>query len=157
MPIARPILAAVSLAALGALAACGKAEPIEGQPATCTVVPTPLTGTGQSGVTCPGASTLRFQGGSAPADFGQGFTSTYCTRCHATTAVGDARQGATPSANWDDVCSIRAHLLVIDQRAGPVAIGRSTRMPPPALSVGFPQPTDQDRARLSEWISCGAP
>jgi hypothetical protein len=162
MSPARPRLAAVSLAALSlaTLAACGKAEPIAGTATSCAIVPIPLTGPGQSGVTCPDGSTLRFQGGTPPS-FGATFTSTYCVRCHGTNVPQGAgpgtRNGAPTHANFDDICSIREHILLIDQRAGPVAIGQSTRMPPPALSVGFPEPTDAERAQLSEWVSCGAP
>ena len=161
MSLARPRLAALALAAAISSLACGKAETIQGSQSGSEIVPVPLTGPAQSGVTCPAGSTLRFLGGSGPADFGRTFMTTYCDRCHATGvpqgAGSGTRNGAPTNANWDDLCSIRDHLLQLDQRAGTVAIGQSTRMPPPALSVGFPEPTDPERAQLSQWLSCGAP
>jgi cytochrome c5 len=155
MSRSRPIVAVLVATAVAALA-CGDAAPIRESPSTgeqpaCDVVtPAALAATGTS---CPPAGTaLRFTGG-APPDFGRSFTSSYCTRCHATALTGAAaRNGAPAGANFDDVCSIRARVQIMDAYAGSGANGTFTIMP-----IGPPAPTLAERARLSEWLACGAP
>ena len=154
MSSSRPLLAVLAATAAAALA-CGDAAPIRESPSTgeqpaCNVVTAAtLAGTGTS---CPpGGTALRFTGGS-PRDFGQAFTSSFCTRCHSTALTGAARNGAPVGANFDDICSIRARVQLMDAYAGSGANGTFSIMP-----IGAPTPTAAERAQLSEWLSCGAP
>ncbi len=72
----------------------------------------------------------------------------YCTRCHASTLVGeDARSFAPEGLNWDDEAAVRANLDRIR-----VAIGVQNFMPPDA-----PNPTCEERRRLVRWIDAAAP
>lgn len=94
----------------------------------------------------PGGTTLTAQ------NFGQEFFQDYCTRCHSSTLMGPARNGAPPEANFDTLAGIRAELEEIDARAGADGTEVHTSMPP-----GPPTPTDAERLQLSEWLACGAP
>src|SRR5512143_2988489 len=141
MSSTRPLLAVLLAAAVTSLA-CGSAAPIEEpstnlQPSCPDATPAPLTATG---TTCPaGGTALRFTGGS-PASFGQGFMNGFCTRCHATTLTGAARNGAPTGANFDDICSIRERVQIMDAYAGSSASGTFTIMP-----IGAPAPTAAER------------
>lgn len=84
-------------------------------------------------------------GGDTWATFAQGFFASYCTTCHATTAVN--RNGAPVGYDWDDEASVRAHLAMIRD-----AVGVGNYMPPVA-----PAPSCDERARLVRWIDGGAP
>jgi len=64
------------------------------------------------------------------ATFGMAFFATYCGQCHL----------------WDE-SSAQQSGYIISAAAGPGGF-----MPPSA-----PLPTDQERARLTAWIACGAP
>jgi uncharacterized membrane protein len=136
MSPSRLVLASV----LALLAACGSDSPTSAcamGTATCAV--------------CPAGSTLRYTGG-APQNFGLVFMNAYCTRCHASTLSGAARQGAPDHANFDLLDVVREHAGLIDGRAGSGPAGTFTTMPPDA-----PTPSTEERARLSEWLACGAP
>lgn len=99
-----------------------------------------------SGATCPDASTLDYD------TFASGFFSTYCVRCHSSTLTGAQRHGAPVGYNWDQIDSIRAHAIEMDEAAagGP---DRINRIMPPNGTV----PTDAERLELGEWLACGAP
>lgn len=99
-----------------------------------------------SGATCPEDSTLTWD------SFGKNFMETYCTRCHATSVTGSARQGAPSDHNFESAALVREQLEHIDQQsaAGPDAV--NTLMP-----IGSPTPTESERQQLGEWLACGAP
>lgn len=99
-----------------------------------------------SGATCPATQTLTYD------NFGKAFMESYCTRCHATTLTGDARQGATADHDFDRIELIRVFSNHIDEMAaaGPASV--NTAMPPSG-----PTPSEADRRKLGEWLACGAP
>ncbi|HEY8377484.1 MAG TPA: hypothetical protein VIK91_13405 [Nannocystis sp.] len=99
-----------------------------------------------SGAVCPNDSTLMWE------NFGQAFMTTYCTRCHATTLTGAARQGAPGDHNFEAVELVREQAEHIDwtAAAGPDRV--NTAMP-----IGAPTPTEEERRKLGEWLACGAP
>jgi uncharacterized membrane protein len=71
----------------------------------------------------------------------------YCTRCHATTLTGAARNGAPVGFDWDDEASVRTHLAEMRN-----AVGVINFMPP-----SNPLPTCDERQRLVRWIDADAP
>jgi hypothetical protein len=95
---------------------------------------------------CPPGSTLTYE------NFGQPFMESYCTRCHATTLRGSARQGAPSFHDFDTLFGIKVVFDHIDETtaAGPAAT--NTSMPPDK-----PAPTLDERKQLGEWIACGMP
>lgn len=70
-----------------------------------------------------------------------------CTRCHASTLAGAARNGAPVGYDWDQEASVRLHLPMIRN-----AVGVLNFMPlnPPLLSCA-------ERQRLVRWIDAAAP
>lgn len=96
--------------------------------------------------TCPPTSTLTYQ------NFGQGFMTKYCTKCHHSELVGEARQGAPSFHDFDTLFGIMAVSDHIDETtaAGPAAVNEG--MPPDG-----PFPTRIEREQLGEWIACGMP
>ncbi len=117
-----------SLAALMAMTGCGSdPEPPAGE---CP----------------PGGTSLTYQ------NFGQGFFTSYCTRCHSSTLSGDARNGAPEGDDWDSLERIRDEADEIDEFAGAEGDKVHTQMPP-----NPPNPSDEERRKLSEWLACGAP
>jgi mono/diheme cytochrome c family protein len=86
-------------------------------------------------------------GGDTWATFAQRFFATNCTRCHSSTLVGDARNGAPDGYNWDDEAAVRAHLDFIR-----TAVGVGNFMPP-----NDPRPSCDDRRRIVRWIDAAAP
>jgi hypothetical protein len=118
------------------ISGCAGADPESSRP-----------GSASTGSTCPSGSTLTYD------TWAQTFFSGYCTRCHSVNrTTQDERHGATVGANWDDLTSIREFADEIDAyaAAGPSAV--NTIMPPSA-----PQPPEDERRRLGEWLACGAP
>ncbi|WAS91271.1 hypothetical protein [Nannocystis punicea] len=99
-----------------------------------------------SGADCPEDSTLTWD------SFGKDFMSNYCTRCHSTSLSGSQRSGAPSDHNFETAALVREQLEHIDEgaAAGPDAV--NTAMP-----IGDPQPTEDERRQLGEWIACGAP
>ncbi len=63
----------------------------------------------------------------------------WCTNCH-----GSAR--ASAGISLTTVASVRTHQFAIDEVAG-----TGTSMPPGG------GPSSAERARLTEWLACGAP
>jgi uncharacterized membrane protein len=96
---------------------------------------------------CPPTSTLTYE------NFGRQFMEDYCTDCHSTTKVGDARNGATKDHDFDMLAGIRGQAMHIDQTAGIGPAAENRNMPPSDED----QPTDDERRQLAEWISCNAP
>jgi uncharacterized membrane protein len=107
-----------------------------------------LVGCGGSatGTPCPTDSTLTAE------NFGNDFMSRYCTRCHASSLKGSARQGAPSDANFDTLAAVRKDAEEIDRWSGAGPNAENTSMPPNA-----PAPTTAERQKLSEWLACGAP
>jgi uncharacterized membrane protein len=124
----RPLLAALSGAALLLLGGCGE-------------------DTGPTGTTCPPEGTqLTAQ------NFGTSFMQQYCTRCHSSKLSGLSRQGAPSDVNVDTLEGVRKSASEIDQWTGAGPNRENTAMP----SNG-PTPTTEERRKLSEWLACGAP
>ena len=88
-------------------------------------------GGGSTGATCPSGSTLTY------ASFGKAFMDSYCVSCHQKFSSQDGIKGDTAA---------------IDERTGSGPNGTNTSMPQSGAA-----PTDAERAKLSEWLACGAP
>jgi uncharacterized membrane protein len=99
-----------------------------------------------SGAVCPTDSALTY------ASFGKDFVETYCTSCHSSELVGDARHGAPGGHDFDSLAGIQAVADHIDEAA---AAGPDNTFK--AMPVGDPKPTLQERKDLGEWLACGAP
>ncbi len=99
-----------------------------------------------SGAECKEGSTLSWD------SFGEKFMTDYCTRCHASSVAGPARQGAPSDHNFESLALVREQMEHIDQlaAAGPESV--NTEMP-----LGGPAPTEAERQMLGEWLACGAP
>lgn len=85
--------------------------------------------------------------GDTYATFAAGFFSQHCTRCHASTLTGPARDGAPVGFDWDLESSVRAHLPQIR-----IAVGVLNFMP-----AAPPDPTCDERQRIVRWIDADAP
>jgi uncharacterized membrane protein len=86
-------------------------------------------------------------GGDTWGSYASGFFTMYCTRCHATTLSGAARNGAPDGYNWDDEATVSAHLAEIRD-----AVGVENFMP-----FNPPDPTCAERKRIVRWIDADAP
>ena len=119
-----------SIAFVLALAGCG-GNPVFGPPTEAT---------------CPQGSTLTYE------NFGKGFMTHYCTKCHSSELKGADRMGAPSFHDFDTVFGIRAVSDHIDE---------TTAAGPAAVNDGMPQsepfPTLEERKQLGEWIACGMP
>ena len=95
---------------------------------------------------CPPTSTLTY------ANFGQPFMEAYCTQCHDSALMGEARMGAPSFHDFDTIFGIRAVAPHIDEvaAAGPAATNEG-------MPEDDPKPTLLERQQLGEWIACGAP
>ncbi len=97
-----------------------------------------LAGCGAAGsaAVCPDAGTaLTYD------NFGAGFMSVYCVRCH-----GPALQ--EKNLRLETVALVRTNA-----RAGLAYAGTGTSMPPADAAI----PSVEDRAKLTQWLACGAP
>lgn len=90
---------------------------------------------------CPQDSFLTYE------NFGGPFMLSYCTTCHSSRLLADMRQGSPIEVNFDGIDDIREWASIIWVRAA----DQNMNMPP----VG--PPDDEERARLGEWLACGAP
>ncbi len=79
--------------------------------------------------------------------FGAPFLSTWCRGCHASALPLDMRQGSPPQINFDDLATARA----LGARILARSVGDAPTMPPAG------GPSQAERARLEEWLRCGAP
>jgi uncharacterized membrane protein len=97
-----------------------------------------------TGSTCPPTDKPDY------ASFGMMFFQTYCLDCHSQSKMGDARNDAPITIDFDTRSLVRENTSNIDKQAawGPSAM--NTIMPP----EGEPQPTDAERIRLGEYIAC---
>ena len=80
-------------------------------------------------------------------NFAEAFFTANCTTCHSSDSTD--RRGAPLSKNWDTLANVQAGSSRIKIRAG------SGMTMPPATAPAFP--SAEDRAKLNEWIDCGAP
>jgi hypothetical protein len=128
------------------LAACGDPRPLLSN--TADAGP----GTGTTPAQCAAASLS----GLTYANFGQAFFGAYCTRCHASTVTGAARNGAPIDHNFDTLAGVQPWTSRIDALAGenPTGSPRNTIMPL-VLASGDPVPTDLERQRLACFIAEG--
>jgi uncharacterized membrane protein len=100
-------------------------------------------GGGPTGATCPSGSTLTYD------SFGRDFMEDYCTRCHSSELTGADRKGAPDDHNFDSLQGVLEAADHIDEYAGKGPDSTNTFMPP-----GAPRPSDDDRAKLAEWLAC---
>lgn len=80
-------------------------------------------------------------------NFGQGFMIEACQGCHASTAT--QRYGAPQDVTFDSAAQVWAHAGRVLARAAP------TDGPPTMPPAGGT--TEEDRARLRWWLTCGEP
>ena len=78
--------------------------------------------------------------------FGAAFLDAHCNGCHS--AAAGERHGAPESFRFDTLDEVHLHAARIFVRAA----GPNTSMPP-----GPYDPPADERDRLAEWLSCGAP
>jgi uncharacterized membrane protein len=96
-----------------------------------------------TGSTCPSGSTLTYD------NFAKPFAEKYCTRCHSSTLMGDARHDAPLGHDFDSEAGILLVAEHVDEHAaaGPNAV--NTLMPPDGA-----KPTEAERWQLGEWLAC---
>lgn len=98
-----------------------------------------------SGATCPSDNTLTYD------NFGKGFMTKYCTRCHSSKLTKCADRMKAPFGHDFDmkpgIIGVSDH---IDQKAaiGPDSSNRA--MPPD----DGPKPSDEERKKLGQWLAC---
>jgi hypothetical protein len=100
-----------------------------------------------TGATCPPSNAPTAQ------SFGTAFLETYCLSCHSQSVTGAARQGATMGVDFDTLDDVRRQLALIDMHVAARPNATNTGMPP----AQRPQPTQQERELLGQWLACGAP
>lgn len=115
--------------ALALLVVVACSDPVEGE---------------DTGSTCPPADKPDY------ASFGMMFFQTYCLDCHSETKMGDARNDAPVTINFDTRSLVRENTSNIDKQAAWGPNAHNVLMPPD----GEPQPTDDERLRLGEYIAC---
>jgi uncharacterized membrane protein len=76
----------------------------------------------------------------------------YCTKCHATSVKGDARNGAPSDHNFETEAGVVKEAHHIDIEAAASSKVTNTSMPP----EGYPAPTVAERKKLGEWLACNA-
>lgn len=96
-----------------------------------------------TGSTCPAGSTLTYE------NFAKAFMEAYCTRCHSSQLMGDARNGAPPYHDFDTEVGILSVWEHVDENAaaGPDSVNEI--MPPDGA-----KPTLDERKKLGEWLAC---
>jgi uncharacterized membrane protein len=78
------------------------------------------------------------------------FFTSYCLECHSETKLGDDRQGAPVTIDFDTRSLVRMATANIDKQAAWGPDAHNSIMPPD----GHMQPTDAERIRLGEYIAC---
>lgn len=100
-----------------------------------------------SGAVCPeGGGTLTYE------NFGKQFFSDYCLSCHSSSVKGAARMGAPEDHNFDKLSEIDLLIDHVDQKAAKGPASTNLSMPPSGK-----RPSDEERAKLGEWLACGVP
>ncbi len=99
-----------------------------------------------TGATCPSS------GAPSAQNFGTAFLETHCLSCHSKSLTGAARQGATEGVDFDTLSDVRRQAALIDTHAAAGPNATNTEMPP----ANRPQPTQQEREKLGQWLACGA-
>jgi uncharacterized membrane protein len=84
------------------------------------------------------------------AGFGSAFFMTYCLECHSITKVGNDRNGAPGTIDFDTEAFVRDSTSDIDKQAAFGPKSRNTIMPPD----GHPKPTASERTTLGQFIAC---
>jgi hypothetical protein len=130
--------------------------------AACTPAPKPTS----TGTTCPdpdpvtGTTTLTYD------NFGKDFMTRYCINCHDSALKLSQRNGAPLFHDLEYLFGILEVPDHIDQQAGigPKATNRfmpgggtNGRCPSQlggSLDESCPEPTDQERTNLAQWIAC---
>ena len=105
-----------------------------------------------TGTAPPGDDTAGDDGGGDPCatsyltydNFGAPFVTNWCRSCHSSEVPHDMRQTAPDDVNFDDLDDVRTFADRISFRAG------VQKTMPPAGG-----PSDEERALLVEWVSCG--
>ncbi|MFP2930673.1 hypothetical protein ACLESO_36835 [Pyxidicoccus sp. 3LG] len=100
-----------------------------------------------TGAVCPP------QGAPTAADFGQAFMETYCLSCHSASVTGEARAGAPAGVDFDTPGQVHRWAEAIDSHAAAGPSSVNTEMPP----ANSPAPSMDERIKLGQWLSCGAP
>jgi hypothetical protein len=95
---------------------------------------------------CPTGSALTYN------NFAKPFMESYCTRCHASDKMGDARNGAPAFHDFDSLFGIKAVSDHVDEVAASGPAATNEGMPPSS-----PKPSLAERQMLGEWIACGMP
>ena len=100
-----------------------------------------------TGTMCPSSDAPTAQ------NFGTAFIQTYCLSCHSKSVTGAARADATVGVDFDTLDDVRRQRALIDTHAAVGPNASNTEMPP----ASRPQPTQQEREKLGQWLACGAP
>ena len=95
-------------------------------------------------------------------NFGRNFMTKYCTACHSSELTRSQRNGAPLYHDFDFLLDILQTPDHIDEQAGYGPDAKNDFMPPercPSTPGGpldreCPQPTADERTRLSVWIAC---
>jgi hypothetical protein len=172
------LLLGTALTLLGA--SCGDVEddgPDESPPFTPQPIPRRTLNPGATALNCPKGTDLTYE------NFGASFLTSYCTVCHSRATPEAQRGGATLGVDFDTADDARLWRAAILLRAGGVAItatpangsatgtatatGTSTATTKASAPVTVKKAAvsmppsgnvpDQERALLTEWLSCGAP
>lgn len=111
-----------------------------------------------TGTACPDPdpNTLTYE------NFGKPFMERYCVMCHASMLTRSMRHGAPLYHDFDTLIGVLQTPDHIDQQAGFGPDAENTFMPPERcpstpggpLAIDCPQPTDEERRNLAQWIAC---
>lgn len=82
-------------------------------------------------------------------NFGDGFMTKHCTGCHASLLPEASREGAPLTVNLDTYADVLQWADRVQARAGGAGDSGGADMPPGG------GPSDDERARLEEWLTCG--
>lgn len=96
-----------------------------------------------TGSTCPTTNPPTY------GNFGEAFMTAHCTRCHASSVSGLARNGATPNYDFDTLEGILEHVEAIERLAAAGPKATNTYMPPSGEG-----PSAEQRERLGQWLAC---
>jgi hypothetical protein len=103
----------------------------------------------QSGAVCPEGSELSYE------SFGAAFLTRYCVDCHSSARLPTEREGAPFGTDYDTLDALTASGIEhVDYVAAVGPAHANHFMPPQTFG---PQPTEQERQALGQWIACGAP